>query len=209
MSSTTTTKDTPLPSLLQHKSLNNQWNFVNISAPTQKQNGAIRKLVRAQAMRDFRRKQRQAQILSRGVAKSREYSDPRLGPAPGTIVAPPTFDSENREREASLASIDISLTLVEPVVSPQTLLNACTSDPFNVYPACNDLRGHRLLSHCRYSGSILPTIFNSKPPERERSCERRSTFSIIKSFSKSILNSFPQSYPRLSPPSSRSILPGV
>ena len=150
MPPTTSIQDTLLSSLTPSKSSKYQWNFVNISTPSQKKDAAIRKLVRGQAMRDFRRRQRQEQILSRGAVKLKQVKELEPESSYADPVVQPTSYGEDQEQEAELAPADMFIPTIEPVANPQTLLDACTSDPFHVYPACNGPRGHRLLSHCKY-----------------------------------------------------------
>ena len=165
--STITPKDALLSSIIPSKTSKKQWNFVNISTPGQKKDAAVRKLVRGQAMRDFRQRQRQEQILSRETAKLRQDGMPEPELASTAVDVSRTSHSENEEHEAESAPIETSLTSIEPIANPQTLLSACTSDPFNVYPACNDLRGHRLLSHCEYFSA-----FSLHPDEKPLQCYR-------------------------------------
>ena len=141
MTSINLAHDTFPSKLLRDNPLKGQWRFVNISTPSQKKDAAIRKIVRGQAMRDFRRRQRQKQTTSHELVKARQE--------PASGQAPPSKDDAQEDPDADILPVVVSSTCTESAVIPQTLLNACTSDPFNVYPVCNDVRGQQLLSHCK------------------------------------------------------------
>ena len=94
-------------------------------------------------MRDFRRRQRQKQIASHELVKAREEL------LSGATYMEATSKNEKPEHDLGASPVVVSSISTEPILNPQTPLNACTSDPFNAYPVYNNARGQQLLSHCK------------------------------------------------------------
>ena len=134
------------------------WAFVNLSEPKQSKDKSLRKLVRSNAMRDYRQKRRQSQLRNqkqhgKPTARHHPVSDSSRSLTPTLPITTRHDDFKgycifHGHGECDPDCIYSSLTVRS---SPKQLLGGGGTDPFNALPSGADRRytGY-VLSHCEH-----------------------------------------------------------
>ena len=139
------------------------WSFVNFSEPKQSKDESVRKLVRSNAMRDYRQKKRRDETkhqrmpadttAAQGVTQS-----PR---SPKSSPSNPAQNNDNSDSFPSCGHVDCvygcrycSRTVGS---SPKQLLGDGGTDPFDALPIEGDSQYNSyILHHCELSFCTLP-----------------------------------------------------